>query len=364
MATKDYYQTLGVQKSASKEDIKKAYKRLAKKYHPDLNPGNKEAEHKFKEINEAVSVLADDQKRSHYDQFGTADTTQAGFDFSDFMRGQGAEDIFGGFEDVFERFFGGGGGRRQRSHRGPDIAKEVEVELEDITEGTTKTIHLNKLEFCPTCKGAGGDREACAQCRGSGVFTRTQRTPFGVFQTQTTCSQCRGAGSTIKKACTKCEGEGRIRVKKELEVNIPAGVDDGTQLRIRGEGVAGEEGAEPGDLYVIVRIKEHEIFERRGNNIILECPVSFTQAVLGDDIEIPTLNGKADLTIPPHTQNDTILRMRGKGLKSYDGGMGDQYVKIVVKIPDKVTKKEHELIQQLAEAEKEKPTSFFKKFFG
>lgn len=362
MATKDYYNLLGVQKGASKEDIKKAYKRLAKKYHPDLNPGNKDAEHKFKEINEAVSVLADDQKRSHYDQFGTADTTQQGFDFSDFMRGQGAEDIFGGFEDVFDRFFGGSRAR-YRARRGADIATEVEVDLKEVAEGTTKRLHLNKLEQCPSCHGSGGKRETCSDCGGSGRVTRTQRTPFGMFQATTSCHRCNGSGSSLKEACSKCDGEGRVRVKKELEVTIPAGIEDGMQLRIRGEGIAGEHGAEAGDLYVIVHIKEHEIFERRGNNIILECPVSFTQAVLGDDIEVPTLNGKAELTIPPHTQDNTILRMRGKGIGS-SHGTGDQYVKITIKIPEKLSKKEHDLVKQLADAEKEKPTSFFKKFFG
>ncbi|MBI4153288.1 molecular chaperone DnaJ [Candidatus Woesearchaeota archaeon] len=361
--TKDYYDLLGLKKDASKEDIKKAYKRLAKKYHPDLNPNDKDAEHKFKEINEAVSVLADDQKRQHYDQFGTADGQSfEGFDFSDFMRGAGFKDFFGGFDDIFDSFFGGRRGHAQRS-RGADIAQEVEITLEDAAHDTTQTIHVNKLDRCSACNGSGGDRETCQNCKGSGMFMRTQRTPFGIFQTSSTCRDCAGSGSTIKKACGKCHGEGRIRMRKDLELNIPAGVEEGMQLRVRGEGIAGENGAAAGDLYIVIRIKEHEIFTRKGNSIFLEVPISFTQAVLGDEIEVPTLNGKAELKIPPYTQNDTVFRMRGKGLQSRYG-MGDQYVKVHIKIPEKVTHEQQELIMKLAKSEKEKPASFLKKFFG
>ncbi len=360
--TKDYYDLLGLKKDASKEDIKKAYKKLAKKYHPDLNPNNKEAEHKFKEINEAVSVLADDQKRQQYDQFGTADGQSfEGFDFSDFMRGRGAEDFFGGFEGIFESFFGGRG-RAQRS-RGADIAQEVEITLEEAAHDTTKTINVNKLDRCAACDGKGGDRETCQNCKGSGMFMRTQRTPFGIFQTSSACRECGGSGSTLKKVCAKCHAEGRVRVRKDIDVTIPAGVEEGMQLRVRGEGIAGENGAASGDLYIVVKIKEHEIFTRKGNSIMLEVPISFTQAVLGDEIDVPTLNGKAELKIPPHTQNDTVFRMRGKGLNSRYG-VGDQYVKVHIKVPEKLTKEQHELVKKLAQLEKEKPTSFLNKFFG
>ncbi len=362
MAQKDYYKILGVDKNATKEEIKKAYKQLAKKYHPDLNPNNPESEKKFKEVNEAVSVLADDQKKSHYDQFGTSDESFQGFDANAF-KGSGFEDVFGDFDSVFERFFGGGGGRRRNS-RGADLVQEIEVELEDIAEETTKTIHINKLDQCKSCKGTGGERETCDHCKGSGVFARTQQTPFGLFQTQATCRSCQGTGSRLRKACDECEGEGRVRVKKDIDVTIPAGMEDGTRLRVRGEGTAPEHGGTPGDLYLIIHLKEHKIFKRRGNDILLKVPISFTQAVLGDEIEVPILNGKAVLKIPPYTQDNTVFRMRGKGLHDYHGREGDQLVKATIKIPDKLSKKEHDLVKELASLEKEKPASIFNKFFG
>jgi len=356
---KDYYKVLGVEKGADKEEIKKAYKKLAKKYHPDLNPNNKDAEQKFKEINEAVSVLSDDQKRSQYDQFGTADGQQfQGYDYSDFMHGQNFGDIFSGFDDVFGQIFG----RQNRRSRGQDLAQEIEIELEDIAEGTRKTIQLNKLDRCKTCGGKGGDLERCSTCNGSGTHTRAQRTPFGMFQTTSTCRACSGSGQTIKDACKTCDGEGRTRVRKDITVQIPAGCEDGSQLRVRGEGVAGEHGQDPGDLFIILRIKPHRIFRRDGNNITLDVPISFVQAVLGDEVEVPIITGKAMLKIPPHTQNNTIFRMRDKGLRSREG-TGDQLVKVSIKVPDHISKKQKELIEQLAQLEQEKPTSIFSKLF-
>ena len=357
---KNYYEILGVKKGASKDDIKSAYKKLAKKYHPDLNPNNKEAEHKFKEINEAVSVLADAEKRQKYDQFGTADGQQfSGYDFSDFMKQGNFSDFFSGFDDVFDRMFGGG---RRRQARGQDIAQEIEVTLEDIAHGTNKTLHLNKLDMCGACNGSGGNRETCTACKGTGAQIISRRTPFGVFQTSSACRQCEGKGSTLKKACPKCDGEGRVRVKKEIEITIPSGIDEGTQLRVRNEGIAGEPGTQPGDLFIIIHIKEHPIFKRDENNIILDVPLSFTQAVLGDTIEIPTLGGKAELTIPPHTQNNTTFRMRGKGLNNRYGA-GDQFIKVWIKVPERMSKKEQELVEELRELEHEKPQSMFARFF-
>ena len=355
--SKDYYKILGVSKGANKEEIKKAYKTLAKKYHPDLNPNNKEAEQKFKEINEAVSVLADDQKRERYEQYGTADEQQfSGFDFSEHMRGG---DFFSGFDSIFDQIFGG----RRRQTRGADLVHEIEVSLEDIAEGTEQTLQLNKLDRCKECNGQGGERTRCTACNGTGAQVRTQRTPFGVFQTTTACRTCNGTASSLKKACPACDGEGRIRIKKELNIKIPAGVEEGTQLRVRGEGVAGEQGSTPGDLFIVIHIKEHPIFERDGQNIILDVPISFTQAVLGDEIEVPTIKGKALLKLPPHTQNNTLFRMRDKGLNS-SHGTGDQLVRVHVKVPERISKKEKELIEQLQGLENEKPQSIFKRFFA
>jgi len=355
--SKDYYETLGINKDATKEEIKKAYKKLAKKYHPDINKAE-DAESKFKEINEAVSVLADEQKRQRYDQYGSADENSQG-GFGDFSRGF---DFSGGsgFESIFEQFFGGGS-RRQQPRRGPDLVQEVELTLEQVATGTTKKINVNKLSRCKTCTGTGGELETCDTCKGTGILTRTRRTPFGLFQTQANCSTCNGLGQQIKVACKTCHGEGRVRERKDLEVEIPAGIDEGTRLRVRGEGVMPEHG-EPGDLFLIVNIKEHAIFKRDHGNILLEVPLSFTQAVLGDEIDVPILNGKATLKIPKNTQNDTIFRMRGKGVP--DGhGTGDQLVRVNIKVPEKLTKKQLDLIKELSKLEKEKPTSFFKKFF-
>jgi molecular chaperone DnaJ len=354
--TKDYYNILGVSKDASKEDIKKSYKKLAKKYHPDLNK-NGDAETKFKEINEAVSVLADDQKRAQYDQFGSTDFggAQQGFDFTDFMRGFDFGQFGGGFDDIFEKFFGG----RGRRQRGADLAQEVVITLEEVAEGVMKTLNVNKLDVCSDCNGSGGDRDSCEICKGHGVQTKTQRTPFGMFQTQMRCRDCGGEGSQVVKECKKCHGEGRVRVRKALSIKIPPGVEEGMRLRVRGEGVAPEHGGEPGDLYVIIRVEEHPIFIRRDNDILLEVPISFSQAVLGDKIEVPTLNGKATLKIPAYTQNDTLFKMSGKGI----GGVGDQLVKVTVNVPEKMSKKELKVVKDLSGLEKEKPAGFLKKFF-
>ncbi len=358
--SKDYYQILGVNKNASVEDIKKAYKKLAKKYHPDLNPNNPEAEKKFKEINEAVAALADPQKKAHYDQYGSAEgQTFEGFDPNQ-MRGFNFNDIFGDFDNVFNQFFGGG--RRSR-RKGPDIVEEVELTLEDIAQDKKSAVNLNKLEECKTCEGAGGDREECGHCNGSGRVTRSQRTPFGVFQTSAACRSCSGEGNAVSNPCKTCHGEGRIRVKKEIEVMIPGGVEDGTRLRVRGEGGAGEPSSEPGDLFLIIHIKEHPIFIRKGADVIINLPISFTQAVLGDEVEVPTLQGKALLKIPPYTQNSTTFRMDSKGLAAHGGGQGDELVKVQIKVPDKLSKKEVELVKELASLEKEKPTGIFNRFF-
>ncbi len=377
MAEKDYYKLLGIEKSAPKDEIKKAYKKLALKYHPDRAPEDKkkEYEEKFKEINEAASVLADDKKRQQYDQFGSSSFQGGGagagaggfqgFDFSDIM--SQFRSGSGDFEDIFDHIFGGGGGRgRKSSHgrRGADLGYETEITLEEVHSGTTQSISLNKLERCPDCEGKGATHfETCHHCRGSGYMQKTQRTPFGVFQQTGPCSACYGRGELPQDKCSKCNGEGVVRKRKEIEVQIPAGVEEGMRLRVRGEGEVGEGGGPSGDLYVIVHVKEHKFFVRKGDDLHLTIPISFTQAALGDEIEVPTIDGKAKLKIPAGTASETIFRMNDKGLPVLNQDVsGDEMVKVRIEVPHKLTKKQQELIKQLGE---EKPSvNFLKKIFG
>ena len=299
MADKDYYKTLGVDKGASKEDIKKAYKKLAMKYHPDRAPEDKkkEYEEKFKEISEAASVLGDDKKRQQYDQFGSSAFSGGGgagfegFDFSDVMS-QFRSGSFGNFDDIFDQLFGGSG--RRQSHRGSDLLYQTEITLEEAAQGTTQTISLNKLERCPECSGRGATQfESCHHCHGSGYMKRTQRTPFGLFQQTGPCPYCHGRAELPQDSCAACGGEGVQRKKKKLEVKIPAGIDAGMRLRVPGEGEIGEQNGPAGDLYVQVQVKPHPYFERRGDDLHITLPISFTQAALGDEVEVPTIDGKA-----------------------------------------------------------------------
>ncbi len=364
--TKDYYKLLGVSKNATKEEIKKAYKKLAKKYHPDLNK-EADAEHKFKEINEAASVLADDEKRSQYDQFGTtAEGFQGagGFDFRTFMDDIG--DIRFDFDSIFDSFFGGSmfSQRRRGPRRGSDLRYDLEITLEEAAEGTTKTIEIPRLEKCKDCNGKGASSESgiedCPDCNGTGVIRRTARTPFGIFSTQTGCRRCNGQGRYIKHPCKSCKGEGRIEKRRKLELKIPAGAETGTNLRIHSEGEAGESGAETGDLYIIIHVREHHIFKRHGNDIYIEAPVSFAAAALGGEVEVPTLDGKAALKIPAGTQTHTTFRMKGKGIPSLHGyGRGSQLVKVIVEVPKKLTSKQKELLREFEGSKKEKEKGFF-----
>ncbi|PIN76572.1 molecular chaperone DnaJ [Candidatus Woesearchaeota archaeon CG10_big_fil_rev_8_21_14_0_10_36_11] len=369
MADKEYYKLLGVEKGASKEEIKKAYKKLAMKYHPDRAPDDKkkEYEEKFKEISEAASVLGDEKKRQQYDQFGSnvfqGGQASQGFDFSDIMS-HFRSGSFGDFDDVFDSLFGGG--TRQRSshaQRGSDFLYETEISLEDVANGTTKTIPLNKLEHCQECQGKGAHTfESCHHCNGSGYMKRTQRTPFGLFQQTSPCPYCHSKGELPQDSCKSCGGEGLVRKQKKIEVTIPAGVDDGMRLRVRGEGEVGPHNGPSGDLYVEIHVMPHKYFIRKDNDIHITVPISFTQATLGDDIDIPTISGNAMLKIPAGTESETIFRMKNKGLPSLHHSHGDQMVKVKVTVPQKVSKKQKELIKQLKE---EKPSkSFFKKIFG
>lgn len=375
MADKDYYKTLGVEKNATKEEIKKAYKKQAMKFHPDRAPEEKKKnyEEKFKEINEAASILADEKKRQQYDQFGSAAFQNRGggagfqgYDYSDIMS-QFRSGMYGDFDDIFEHVFGGGGrsgSRRSRGRRGGDLLYETEITLEEAYSGATKTLPLNKLERCPDCEGKGATEfEPCHHCNGSGHIQKTQRTPFGIIQHSGPCPACYGHGESPRNTCKKCEGEGVVRKRKELEINVPAGVEEGMRLRVRGEGEAGEGGGPSGDLYVVIHVAEHKIFVRKGNDLHLTLPISFTQAALGDEIEIPTIDGKAKLTIPAGTASETVFRMRDKGMPVLNSSeYGDEMVKVRIEVPKKLNKKQIEMIKKLDE---EKPSvSFFKKVFG
>mgnify|MGYP001564820939 FL=1 len=368
---KDYYETLGVHRGASIDEIKKAYKRLAKKYHPDLNK-SPDATERFKELNEAASVLGDQKKRETYDRFGTTGegftAGEGGFGFSDFggFSGMGSENI--DINDLFEQFFGGGfgfggsrGGReRRRSRRGSDLVYELEVTLEEAASGISKSITIPRLEKCPDCNGSGAASadsvKECGDCSGTGYVRRTQRIAFGTFTTTSSCSKCRGSGKVIARPCGSCHGKGRIEKVRKLDVKIPAGVDTGHRLRIHGQGEAGEHGSQSGDLYIAVRIQPHKIFDRRGNDIFAEIPISFTTASIGGEIEVPTLDGKATLKIPQGTQGNTVFRMAGRGLPDIDSGeKGSENIKVVIHVPERLSKRQHELLNEFAkEEEKDK----------
>lgn len=365
---KDYYKTLGVGRNATKEEIKTAYKRLAKQYHPDLNK-SPDASERFKEINEAAAVLGDDQKRAQYDQFGaTAEQFRGfeGFDFSDFM-----SDISGfglDFDRIFENFFGRGGGEanyRRRRQRGADLRYDLEIELEEAAFGASKAIKVPRLEECEKCNGSGAESKSdivsCDECSGRGMTTRTQRTPFGLFSTTTTCRKCRGQGRYIKNKCDECNGKGVVQKTRSIEIKIPAGAADGTNLRVQGGGEAGEMGMPSGDLYIVVHVKPHKTFERHGNDIYIKVPISFTTAALGGEIDVPTLKGKASLKIPSGTQSNTVFRMKGEGIPDlHTHHRGNENVEVFITVPEKLTKKQKQLLEEFEKEEKEsRKKSFF-----
>ena len=374
MAEKDYYNILGIDRNASKEDIKKAWKRLAKKYHPDMNKSHDAAE-KFKEISEAASVLGDEKKKAHYDQFGTAEPGfgaggPGGADFSGFSSGD-----FGGFgdlDDIFESFFGGGfsRGRKRQSAKmhGSDLRFDMEITLEEAAFGVTKKIIIPKLVQCEKCNGSGAKSSAdiaiCDVCGGEGAEKRVRKTPFGLFQTTTTCHKCNGQGKMIRNSCRECDGTGVVNKNHKLDIKIPAGVDTGSRLRVSGEGEAGERGGASGDLYVVIHVAQHKIFERHGDDIYLEIPITFFQACMGDEVEVPTLKGKATLKIPPGTQTGTVFRMRGKGIESlHSYGTGNQNIKVDVEVPTKLSKRQKELLKEF-DKESGKSKTIFEKLFG
>lgn len=335
--TKDYYSILGVSKDASTEEIKKAYKRLAKKYHPDINK-SEGAQEKFKEISEAASVLGDSQKRQQYDQFGTADTNFQGFDFSGFD--------FGHFDDLVDSLFGGFSFRSSRERRGHDLQTELTISLTEAAEGVQKTVITNTNISCEECDGKGGKGEQpCEQCEGSGKIRQATRTPLGVFATHTTCKACRGQGYTYEEQCKQCYGQGRVKKKRNIIVDIPAGVEDGMRLRLAGQGEAGPQGGPAGDLFVFVHIKPDERFERRGPQLFAQKEVPFPILCLGGTVEVETLNGKAELKIPAGTKDNTIFRLQKKGLPSLRGGVGDLNIQVYAEIPKRLSKTQKEALK-------------------
>ena len=355
MAKRDYYDVLGVGRNAAAEEIKKAYRQKAMSFHPDRNPGDKEAEEKFKEAAEAYSVLVDPQKRSVYDRFGHEGLRGEGFSgFSGFD-----SSIFEDFEDILGNFFGFsfgsffGGRERERNpgrQRGRDLALEVEISLEEAAAGTEKEIKLTRPEHCPECRGSGRkpgtSNSPCPQCGGRGQIRYQQ----GFFTVARTCSKCRGRGEVVTSPCDNCGGKGLVKEKRSLKVKIPAGIDDGSRLRLAGEGEAGDEGLPSGDLFVGIRVKKHLFFERDGNDLICEITITFTQAALGARLEIPTLDGIEILKIHPGVQPGEILRMKGRGVQDLSGRRkGDLYVKVQIRTPDGLSKEQKALLVRLAE---------------
>ena len=355
---RDYYEVLGLQKGASDNDIKKAFRKMAMKYHPDKNPGDKVAEEKFKEINEAYAVLSDPEKKEKYDRFGHAGV----YPNSGFGGGAGGFGGFGGFEDIFDMFggaFGGfGGGSRGRRNNGPrkgsDLQKAVTITFEEAAFGTKKEIRLNKYVKCKTCGGSGAapgtSKKSCPKCGGTGEIRTAQRTPLGTFQSVSPCPDCNGTGEINETPCPDCGGSGKTRDNVTISVNIPAGVDNDSVIPIKGQGEPGVNGGPDGDLYIVINVEPHKIFERRGQDLWLEIPITFDQAALGDDIIVPTLEGKVSYKVPSGTQPDTIFRLKGKGIKSVRGNRkGDLYVKVNLEVPTKLNSKQKKAISAMAE---------------
>ncbi len=354
---RDYYEVLGLQKGASAEEIKKAYRKLAKANHPDLHPGDKAAEERFKEINEAYEILSDDDKRAKYDQYG-----HAAFDPSAGFGGGGGFDGFGGFGgfgdlgDIFGDIFGFGGGTRSNPNaprRGENIRATVSISFEEAAFGCKKDVTVARIEQCADCKGSGcapgTTPEVCPDCKGSGTVRTTQRTPFGMAQSTGPCPKCRGTGRIIHQPCPTCRGMGSVRRQHKVNVSVPAGIDDGQTISLRGQGSAGMNGGPQGDLLVSVIVRPHARFERDGNSVLLQQDISYAQAALGAEIEVPTLDGRVKLTIPEGTQPGAVFRLRGKGIPFLrGGGRGDQFVSVNVSVPKNMTGQQKELLRQFA----------------
>ena len=372
---RDYYEVLGVNKNASEDEIKKAYRKKAKEFHPDLHPGDKSAETSFKEVNEAYEILSDSSKKSRYDQFGHAGVDPnstggfggggfGGYDFSD----------MGDLGDIFGSIFGGGfggGGRRSNPNaprRGADVEASVVISFEEAAKGCVKSVNSPHVESCEHCHGsgaaAGTSPKTCPNCNGSGQVRVSSRTPFGVMQTQRSCDRCRGSGRIIEKPCSNCNGNGRVHKSRTIDVNIPAGIDDGQALNVRGQGDAGQNGGPSGDLHVIINVRPHAIFERRGYDIWCDIPISFSQASLGTEIEVPTLDGNLSFKVHEGTQPGDVFKFKDKGIPHLNGrGKGNQFVKIIIEIPRHLNEKQKDLLREFESCTNDKNYQKRKGFF-
>lgn len=372
-AKRDYYDVLGIAKNASAEEIKTAYKKKAKQFHPDVST-EPDAEKKFKEVLEAYTVLNDPQKRQAYDQFGFEGdkfsggfSGAQGFDFRNFSSGDfDFEDLFSGFGSIFGEQFG----EKEANTRGQDLRYDLSISFEEAAFGIKKEIVFERIDTCNNCHGSGAkdakSLTTCEECHGKGVVRKTQRTIIGMMTSQTTCSKCRGKGKIVKEKCAQCNGNGKIMARKKIQVTIPEGVSSGMHLRLKEEGNSGEEGGEKGDLFVVIMVEPHKFFKRDNGDILVDVPISLADAVLGEEIDVPTLRGKAKLKIPEATQSNQVFRLKKEGIKDYrTGEKGDEFVKVIVKIPKKLSKKEKQLFEEIKKLEKEegKNTDFFG-FFG
>ena len=371
---RDYYEVLGVSRGASEDEIKKAYKKMARKYHPDLNPGDKTAEEKFKEVNEAYEVLSDADKKARYDQYGHAGV-DPNFGAGGFGGGFDGSFDFGDLGDIFGSFFGGGfgGGRRTNPNapqRGESIRMSIAISFEEAAFGCEKAVTVERYETCDTCHGngcaPGTSPEVCPDCHGTGTVQVRRQTPMGVFATSSPCPKCGGKGRIIHQPCKDCRGSGMVRKKKTIQASIPAGIDNGQTISIRGQGNAGKNGGPAGDLLITITVRPHELFRREGTSVLCEAPITFTQAVLGAELEIPTIDGKVKYTIPEGTQTGTVFRLKGKGIPVLNGrGRGDQYVTVIIETPRNLNREQKDALRKfsetLNEGNYEKHRSFFKK---